>query len=235
MGVTVISKLKQGAYLLDKEGTLIPVILHVPSTTFMSRGITELAPTDGEFLYNQNLITIEEYVSILLHTFISYLKAQDKTEYSMLDVAAFNTYGELRYAPVGRSYAMKLFYSGSVSGLEAMAAEHYPEFAIINNKWYDYLLNHYVKVSRFNDTVEFRISSIDHFDWNSIIIDDVILVPEYDIAHCKFNIVKSIGKLYRPYFLDATLNDILEHDTAVLAATKYRRKIINGAIRYKAI
>lgn len=233
--MSTITGMKQGSYLLNRKGELIEVLLHVPSTTYVGRGIIELAPTDGEFLYTSKLITEEEYKSIVLHSFIAYARSQDIESYTLIDVAAFNSYAELRYAPSGRSYAMSMLKGGSIEMLEGIAAERYPDFEALNQKWYPYLTNQYVKVSRFGNTVEFRISSTDHFDWNEVIIDDVILNEDYGLERCKFSVLMETGKVYRPYFLNATLNDVLREDSIVMGAQKVRRKVINGAVVYEVI
>lgn len=219
-----------GTWLLSRRGDLIPVTLHVPSTTWTSRGLEYLAPTDGEFLYTQGKISEEELTSIVLTNFLYYLNDNDITEYSITDVTAFSSYAELKYAPTARQIIMRLI-GGTAASVKNMLLE-LTSFSALNQKWYPFLQNNYVKVSKFNSSLEFRISS-DGFDWNEAIIDDVLLNEEYDFNKCRITIVKETAAGYKPFFQNATLNDILANDTAVMASDELlERKVIDGKLTY---
>lgn len=219
-----------GTWLLSRRGDLIPVTLHVPSTTWVSRGLEYLAPTDGEFLYTQGKITEEGLTSIVLTNFLYYLNDNDITEYSITDVTAFSSYAELKYAPTARQIMMRLI-GGTAASVKNMLLE-LTSFSALNQKWYPFLQNNYVKVSKFNNSLEFRISS-DGFDWNEAIIDDVLLNEKYDFSKCRITIVKETAAGYKPFFQNATLNDILANDTAVMASEELlERKVIDGKLTY---
>lgn len=224
-------QLNNGSYLLDRNGNLLAVKLHVPSTTYVSRGIERLSCTDGQFLYDQKLIDMDEFMSIALYNFWCFLQ-QDKNKklsdsVTVSDCIEFNDYAELRYAPSVRSKFMLI--SGTVQDIVSRLSK-YPDFKNLNNKWYDYLKNEYVKVSVFNNSVEFRISSEDGFDWNSTIIDSVIL-EDSNPAH-RYTIVRESSKGYRAYFINATLSDILENDKVVLSSKLLNRKVVCGRVVY---
>lgn len=219
-----------GTWLLSRRGGLIPVTLHVPSTTWISRGLEYLAPTDGEFLYTQGKITEEGLTAIVLTNFLYYLNDNDIKDYSITDVTAFNSYAELKYAPTARQIMMR-FIGGTTASVKNMLLE-LTSFSALNQKWYPFLQNNYVKVSKFNNSLEFRISS-EGFDWNEVIIDDVLLNEEYDFSKCRITIVKETAAGYKPFFQNATLNDILANDTAVMASDElFERKIIDGNLTY---
>lgn len=221
-----------GTWLLSRRGDLIPVTLHVPSTTWTSRGLEYLAPTDGEFLYTQGKISEEELTSIVVTNFLHYLDDNKITEYSITDVTSFNSYAELKYAPTARQIMMR-FIGGTTTSLKNMLLD-YTSFSALNQKWYSFLQNNYVKVSKFNNTLEFRISS-DGYDWNENIIDDVLLNEDYDFSRCRINIVKETTAGYKPYFQNATLDDILSNDSAVMASDKiYDRRIVDGNVVYSS-
>ena len=221
-----------GTWLLSRRGDLIPVTLHVPSTTWVSRGLEYLAPTDGEFLYTQGKISEEELTSIVLTNFLYYLNDNDITEYSISDVTAFNSYAELKHAPTARQIMMR-FIGGTTASVKNMLLE-LTSFSALNQKWYPFLQNNYVKVSKFNNTLEFRISS-DGYDWNENIIDDVLLNENYDFSRCRINIVKETAAGYKPYFQNATLDDILSNDGTVMASDKiYDRRIVDGIVVYSS-
>lgn len=220
-----------GTWLLSRRGDLLPVTLHVPSTTWTSRGLEYLAPTDGEFLYTQGKISEEELTSIVLTNFLYYLNDNDITEYSITDVTAFSSYAELKYAPTARQIIMRLI-GGTAASMKNMLLE-LTSFSALNQKWYPFLQNNYVKVSKFNSSLEFRISS-DGYDWNENIIDDVLLNEDYDFSKCRINIVKETAAGYKPYFQNATLDDILSYDDTVMSSTKLcKRCVINGKIIYR--
>lgn len=223
-------KTSYGTWLLSRHGDLIPVTLHVPSTTWISRGLEYLAPTDGEFLYTQGKIS-EELTSIVVTNFLHYLDDNKITEYSITDVTSFNSYAELRYASTARQIMMR-FIGGTTASLKNMLLD-YTSFSALNQKWYSFLQNNYVKVSKFNNTLEFRISS-DSYDWNENIIDDVLLNENYNFSKCRINIVKETAAGYKPYFQNATLDDILSYDDTVMSSTKLcKRCVINGKVIYR--
>ena len=92
--------------------------------------------------------------------------------------------------------------------------------------------NEFVKVSEFGKTIEFRISSNDDFDWNKVIIDDVLLKNSKVYDTFNINIVRESDKGYKAYFLNASLADILNNDNIVLSSTYLNRKIVNGELEY---
>ena len=86
--------------------------------------------------------------------------------------------------------------------------------------------------SVFGNAVEFRISR-DDYDWNKVIIDDVIL--KYDSGKpytTRYTIMKESDNGYQEYFSNATLEDILENDGAVLSSELLDRKVINKRLKY---
>ena len=105
----------------------------------------------------------------------------------------------------------------------------------LNKQWYNYLCNEFVKVSEFGKTIEFRISSNDDFDWNKVIIDDVLLKNSKVYDTFNINIVRESDKGYKAYFLNASLADILNNDNIVLSSTYFNRKIVNGELEYSSI
>ena len=219
--------ISQGSYLLDRSGQLIPTALHVPSTTFVGRGILQLCPTDAEFLWNQKKISKDDAILITQKCFHDFLKGKPD---SIVDRIQFNDYAELRYAPKLRSEFMAERISGSLSEEESA------KFNELNGLWYSYLQNNYVKVSVFKNNLhaiaDFRISSTDGFNWNAVIIDKVILKLSEPRSY-RYSIVKEVGGEYRAYFINATLNDILENDKIVLSSTKLSRSIVDGEIIYR--
>ena len=95
-----------------------------------------------------------------------------------------------------------------------------------------YLKDNFCKISVFGNAVEFRISS-DDYDWNDVIIDDVIL--KYDRGNpytTRYTIMKESDKGYQEYFSNATLEDILQNDKAVLSSQMLDRKVINKRLKY---
>lgn len=225
--------LGNGSYLLSKQGDIIPVYLHVPSTTFMDRGIHHLAPTDAEFLMNQGKIGEYDAISVLLGCFEYYLEQNDITEdISMIDITRFINWAELRYAPnlkiFAQMYIMKL---KSLAQLKDMQ-KSYPDYEYIDAIWYPYVLNSYVKVVKLGRQVSFRISSEDNFDWNNIIIDKVLLNRSYNLKDCLFSILRESSKGYRAYFLDASLKEILERDKMILSSTYVNHKVGKTRISY---
>ena len=62
-----------GSYVVSQYGELTKVDMHVPSTTYMNRGIYRLSPSDIEFLLDEQLITDNESYSMLLEDFLLYI------------------------------------------------------------------------------------------------------------------------------------------------------------------
>lgn len=224
--ITATSKLNQGAYLLNRDGQLRSTVLHAPSTTYINRGLMFLSPTDADLLYALGKIPEYDVETILAYNF-NYFLANEKhtTKPSILYVTEFTNWAELKYAPGVRDMFMKYIDSGTTpKDVDKL-------FNKLNRKWYSWLMNNFVKVSIIGDTVEFRITSEDGYDWNDIIIDDVIL--EYDwTSKTRFNILKEDESGYRAYFFNATLDDILENDTVILSSDILDRRIINGTLVY---
>ena len=225
--------LSQGAYLLSRQGDLIPVNLHVPSTTYRDRGLSHLSPTDAEFLCEQGKITFLEAIIIckvcLVEFLTTVLDYGSDDEISVMDMSKFNSYAELRYAPTLRKYLIN--YTAVVGDVYTEDEEDI--FEHLNARWYPWLQNNFVKVSIFGDVVEFRISSNDDFDWNRVIIDDCIL--KYDPSTrstTKYSILRESVKGYKAYFINATIDDILEEDDIVLSSTLLQRKVVAGKVKY---
>lgn len=228
--------LKQGSYVVDRAGNIHDIGMHVPSTTYLTRGLMHLASTDAEFLLNENLIDEKSALAILLYCYEEFLKNElgIDDENKIINLVAetqFVNYAELRHAPNVR----KLFFNNryrTISEIED-ARSYLPDFDSLNDKWYKYLQDNYVKISRYGNTIEFRISSNDGFDWNNVIIDKVIL--KYDSGKpytTRYSIARESDKGYQEYFYNATLNDILENDKAVLSSEYVDRKVVNGQLRY---
>lgn len=234
------SRLKSGSYLLNRHGDLIPVMMHVPSTTYVSRGLPRLSCTDAEFLYNEGYISKEEVGAIIYYNLGEWLESEGKNleALSMMDSINFVTYAELRYAPQVRQIYMSEIPAGTNVALGY--ADVQEGFELLNEKWYSFLSDHFVKVSVLNNYIEFRISS-DGYDWNSEIIDDVLVNPQYDFTMFRITISRETAAGYKVYFLNATLSDILEHDDAILSAVQlddgalFDRRIVNGVIKYVKI
>lgn len=225
--------LSQGAYLLSRQGDIIPVNIHVPSTTYRDRGRNHLCPTDAEFLCEQGKISFEEALIICKVCLVEFLSTElnydNNDEITIMDMSKFNSYAELRYAPTLRKYLMN--YSDKIGNVYTEGEEDI--FESLNAKWYPWLQNNFVKVSVFNNVVEFRISSNDNFDWNRVIIDDCIL--KYDPStrsSTKYTIVRESNKGYKAYFINATIDEILENDDVVLASKTLQRKVVAGELKY---
>ena len=225
-----------GTWLLDRSGKMEETKMHVPSTTYYGRGLLFLAPTDAQFLYDHKKINESEGDLIVRHAFAEYLL--DECDYdiedtfSILDITKFNSYGEMRYAPTFRNALIGL--SGTVGDI--CTEDEDIMFHKLNDQWYPWLQNNFVKVSRFADVVEFRISSTDGFNWNKIIIDDAILGTSFgEDPNIAYTIVKETSDGYRSYFVNATLNEILEADKVVLSDTLLQRKVLNQVLCYKEI
>lgn len=228
--------LKSGSYVADRDGNIYDIMMHVPSTTYLGRGYTHLAPTDVDFLLNQGMISRDEALAVILYCYIEFLEDEegisDKDEVIPLHkLSVFVDYAELKYT----KNAKKLFFSNQYRSLDDLydALEELPDFNSVNNKWYPYLQDRFVKISRFGNVVEFRISSNDGYDWNKTIIDKIILPNEKGKnSTTKYNIMRESDKGYQEYFYNATLNDILEQDKAVLSSEYLERKIIRGRLYY---
>jgi hypothetical protein len=229
----------EGSYLLDRQGNLHPVYLHVPSTKWIGMGLEFLAPIDAEFLLNTGRITAEEADSIVVFNGWEYLtNAEEAKKYQRfggIEMTTFVNLAELgRYAPQMRTRARELLTGKTVAEL-AEKRKTLPDFDTINNKWYDYLRNEFTKVGIYNSgrVVDFRIQS-DGFNWNKVIIDKVILNPTYGLKDKKFTISRENAGGYKTYFENASLNDILEKDNMILSCAKERR-VVGGEIRYVKI
>ncbi len=228
------TNLSQGSYLLARDGDILETMVHAPSTTFLDRGIYHLVPTDAEFLLRIGKITEDDAYVVLTYCFSEYLlneqNADPGTTASIIDVTNFNSYAEMRYAPTVRGMLMK-HTNDFKAGVDDKTQAH---FNRLNNKWYKYLKNNFVKVSVFNNVVEFRISSEDDFDWNSVIIDYGILANDIsENSSTKYTIARESSKGYKIYFLNATINDILESDNVILSSTCFNRKVVASNLVYE--
>lgn len=225
--------LKQGAYLLTRDGEFIETILHVPSTTYIGRGIEHLCPTDAEFLLNNDRISDSAAEVILKYCLVEYLtnELHRDSDYvlSVFDITSFTSYADLRYAPTLRRMVMS--YPGKFQNY--LSVEDQRKFDRLNTTWYTWLKNNFVKVSVFRDVIEFRINSEDGFDWNAVIIDDGILgISNSANPKTRYTIVRESSKGYKAYFINATLDEVLENDNAVLSSTYLRRYVVAGELCY---
>ena len=220
------TSLNSGSYLLDREGRLFPVKIHAPSTTFMSRGIEHLCPTDAEFLYNQDLLSEEEVMVIYYYCLLEYLGKLDNI--SIAERVKFDAYAEMNHAPAVRQILRSyLTCPYSIEELTEL-------FEDIDQEFYIYCKNEFVKVSVLNNYVEFRITSEDGFDWNKVIIDDCIL--KYNKGsrdETKYSILRESSQGYRAYFYGATLDEILEDDNMILSSELLSRKQNICSIEYQ--
>lgn len=231
------TKLKQGSYVADKDGEIYDIGMHVPSTTYLGRGYLHLAPTDADFLYSHRKISEEDVAAICLYCYEEFL--EDELEISEKDqtiplmaITQFADYAELKYAKDARKIFFKYNNVRTLEELEEKMSE-LPDFNSLNSKWYRWLQNNFIKISKFGNTVEFRISSNDGTDWNKTIIDDIIL--KFDNggrSKTKYNILRESDRGYQEYFFNATLNDILEQDKMVLSSEYLNRSVVNGSIKY---
>ena len=224
--ITASTTYLSGSYLLDRDGNLRETILHAPSTTYINRGLLFLSPTDADLLYA--LGKIDEYqVEVILSYNYDYFLKHEKSgaKSSPMYVSEFMNWAELKYAPDIRTMFMNLMSS------DATPEDVSKQFDKLNARWYKWLQDNFVKVSVIGKTVEFRITSEDGYDWNDIIIDDVILSYDWKPG-TRFNILKEDESGYRAYFYNSSLDDILENDNIILSSNRIDRKIINGTLVY---
>lgn len=219
--------LKQGSYVADRDGKIYDIGMHVPSTTYLGRGYLHLAPTDAEFLLNQGLISEEDALAITLYCcFAEFLEdemgiSRDEV-ISLTALSKFLDYSEMKWAKNVR----KIFMSNQYRTIDEIedALDSLTNFKDLQQKWYKYLQDNYIKISRYGNTVEFRISSTDGFDWNDVVIDDIILKHDNGrSARTKYNVMKESESGYKEYFFNATLNDILENDKIILSSIRSRK------------
>lgn len=229
--------LPEGSALLTRGGELIPVRFHVPSTTYMTRGIYRLSCTDGQFLYDQGIISKDDYTYIIRRDYYMFLTKYDnpgKSDddiISIVDSINFNAFAELRYAPFAKQYVMTI--KGTVGSIMYEVDDY--RLLVLDDTMYPYLQNNFVKVSRFGNAVEFRINSNCKYDWNKTIIDKCILKYDTGGDTTKYTIIKEINDTCNVYFMNATLSEILEKDKIVLSSKLYRRSIVGGGNRYTEI
>ena len=206
-----------GSYLIDRDGDMYSTKLHAPSTTYLDRGLYHLAPTDAGFLYDIGEISEADAFTILAFCLVEYLHnikhLEPSFKPSMLDLTEFASWAELKHSPSIQNIFNSRFkdLNGSLSESEAS------RFWKLDEHWYQWLRNNFVKLSIMGKIVEFRIQSTDRFDWNSVIIDDVILSYDWK-PNTKFNILREDASGYKAYFFNATLDDILENDNVILAS-----------------
>lgn len=210
-----------GSYVVSQYGELTKVDMHVPSTTYMNRGIYRLSPSDIEFLLDEQLITDNESYSMLLEDFLLYIE-ESGGSFSILTSAQYRQFAELKYAPKLREFFNKVSAGfREVSDIENTLSS-YPKVSESDKiKWYKYLCNEFIKLYIYKDIVEFRICGDSGFDWNDIIIDDILLNDDYDFqvnSAYRFTIIHEDSKRYKPYFMSATLSQILENDSTVMSS-----------------
>ena len=163
--------LSEGSFLLTRSGDLIPVALHVPSTTYIGKGIFHLSCVDGGFLLAHGFIDREDLIVILkycLHEFLKSPDGGDCADESPVGLSArirFQEFAELKHVPE----AGKEIYSLNGTVSELLSAWTEARFWELNRQWYDYLRNNYVKVVRIGNNVSFRLNNIDAFRWEPVI------------------------------------------------------------------
>lgn len=219
--IQAATNLKQGSYVVDRNGKIYDIGMHVPSTTFQERGILHLSLTDADFLLNQGLISEDEATAVILYNFVEWLEDEkdfyDKNAVIPLTaLSEFSQWAETKWA----RNAQKIFFNQNLRTMKEIEAKlaTLPEFNSINNQWYNYLKQNFCKISRYGNVVEFRIGS-DDFNWNSVIIDKVIL--KFDSGRpysTRYNIVRENDKGYKMIMKDASLEDILNNDKVVMAS-----------------
>lgn len=207
-----------GSYLLDRAGTLHSTILHAPSTTFINRGLMFLSPTDADLLLKLSKISEEDVKIILGYNLKYFIEHEKHSSSKLLYIAEFIDWAELKYAPTIRSRFME-FVSDDFDDSDVTK-----QFETLSSIWYKWLQDNFVKVSVINNVAEFRITSEDGYDWNDVIIDDVILSYDWK-PNTKFSILKENDSGYRAYFYNVSLDDILENDTIILSSEYVDRPI----------
>ena len=233
--ITAKTQLKQGSYVVDRNGKIYDIGMHVPSTTYLSRGIYHLSLTDADFLFNQGLIDEDDVTAIVLYCYKEFLENEcgitdPATIIPLIKLTQFSDYAETKWARKARV----IFFKQNLRTIKEIdeKLESLPDFKALNSKWYKYLKDNFCKISVFGNAVEFRISS-DDYDWNEVIIDDVIL--KYDKGKpytTRYTIMKESENGYQEYFSNATLEDILQNDKAVLSSQIFERKVINKKLKY---
>ena len=223
--------LEPGSYLLSRQGKVTPVRMHVPSTTYQDRGIFHLSCVDAQFLYDTGRIDENDVAIIAKYCFHEFLrdelhKDEDYTP-GVIDFSQFHKYGELSYAPRVSQILNKTYYTDP-----SLSREDIGKFKYLDYMWYDFLSQMYVKISVFDKSVEFRISSNDNFDWNAAIIDGVLLTYEFPY-NTKFTILRSHGTTFLAYFMNASLSEILETDNVVLSTTQLTRTQNRKGVTYE--
>lgn len=234
--VNAAVSLSSGSYLLDRDGNIIPVKMHAPSTDYIERGIKRLSPTDADFLYSNHLISQNDMASLVAYDFFKYVEDNSITsdgEWSIFTKTKYQKFASMQYAQYAQQSFMSMFkLSGTLADIQNVLNE-LPDPLSLNDKWYKYLLNQYVKISVFGTVIEFRINSEDGYDWNQAIIDDVILKYENQLHNFKINVMRESSKGYKSYFMNASINDILEADKVVLSSTLYKRhQRKDGGVEY---
>lgn len=215
-----------GSYLISRDGELFKVDLHAPSTTYVDRGIERLSCTDAQFLLDIGKFTESDAECVLNYCIYSYFDSADMN-LSMYDAMKFAKYEELRYAP--DLNAMLLSYVGTTKNFSSPKSQ--AEYERLNSRWYLWLKNNFVKVSIWKNSVEFRISSEDGFNWTDVIIDDFILNYE-EVANMKFTIVRESSKGYQAYLIDATLDEVLESDNVIMSSEFLHRDTSRNDVVY---
>ena len=171
--IRILRSMASGSFLMNRKGRLQPVDLHVPSASYLTKGILHLSCTDGQFLLDRYLIDRNDMDVILKVCFHEYLTKiiddpkTDKDTIGPLDRVGFMTFAELKYAPEAGADLLTLF--GCVGDL--ISGKVLQHFTLLNEKWYEYLRNTYVKVVRMGDSIDFRITSEQEGDWREIITD----------------------------------------------------------------
>lgn len=218
-----------GSYLVGRHGELYDTILHAPSTTYINRGLMFLAPSDADLLYKIGKFTDGQVKTVLAYNYKYFLEHEAGGQSpSMVSFTKFNDWAELKYAPTARTLFITLINEGT-DFLDNPALDY--AFETLNDEWYRWLQNNFVKLSVINTVAEFRITSNDGFDWNEVIIDNVILEHNWKRG-TTFNILKEDENGYRAYFFNATMDDILEEDDVILSSTYLTRKVVNGKLVY---
>jgi len=217
------TKYLNGSYLVDRGGNLYDVTMHVPSTTFLDRGLHLLAPIDAGFLFDIREFDEDEVLVVLQYWLAKYLKTElhetNVFKPSMLDLTSFMSWAELKYS----SSAHSIFTSHMKEFYGRLSDDDRVDFYRLNDEYYTWLKDNFVKLSVTGRIVEFRIQSEDNFDWNEVIIDDVILSYDWK-PNSRFNILREDSDGYKAFFFNATLDNILEDDDTILATVDIMKK-----------